>query len=180
MLVLVCAYRRRPAADRLVFSRHAGGHLCLRGGRAGCGASRQLAAAAGLGLFAAYVTNFFAGKYGWYRLLLAFGLREPLENAQRRLTKIRPERDLHHLLAGQPCVLHLHRRRHPAVSLRALRGALVPRGGVLDQLLGDVDLLSRQGRAVACGLPHHPVRDPDLDRGAADLALEVRNRAAAE
>jgi membrane protein DedA with SNARE-associated domain len=34
----------------------------------------------------AYVTNFFAGKYGWYRLL-AFGLREALENAQRRLTR---------------------------------------------------------------------------------------------
>ncbi len=33
------------------------------------------------------MTNFFAGKYGWYRLLLAFGLREPLDNAQRRLTK---------------------------------------------------------------------------------------------
>jgi len=42
---------------------------------------------AGTGLFCAYVTNFFAGKYGWYRLLLAFGLREPLENAQRRLTR---------------------------------------------------------------------------------------------
>jgi membrane protein DedA with SNARE-associated domain len=38
-------------------------------------------------LLSAYVTNFFAGKYGWYRLLLAFGLRGPLENAQRRLTK---------------------------------------------------------------------------------------------
>lgn len=47
----------------------------------------QVAAVAALGLFAAYVTNFFAGKYGWYRLLLAFGLREPLDNAQRRLTK---------------------------------------------------------------------------------------------
>jgi membrane protein DedA with SNARE-associated domain len=46
-----------------------------------------LAATAGLGLFAAYLTNFFAGKYGWYRLLLAFGLREPLDNAQRRLTR---------------------------------------------------------------------------------------------
>lgn len=46
-----------------------------------------VAAIAGSGLFGAYVTNFFAGKYGWYRLLLAFGLREPLENAQRRLTK---------------------------------------------------------------------------------------------
>ena len=47
----------------------------------------QVAAVAGTGLFSAYVTNFFAGKYGWYRLLLAFGLREPLANAQRRLTK---------------------------------------------------------------------------------------------
>jgi membrane protein DedA with SNARE-associated domain len=56
---------------------------------AGPDASRvaQVAAAAGLGLFAAYVTNFFIGKFGWYRLLLAFGLREPLDNAQRRLTK---------------------------------------------------------------------------------------------
>ena len=40
-LVLACAYHRRPAADRLVFSRHPGGHLRLRGGRAGCGASRR-------------------------------------------------------------------------------------------------------------------------------------------
>jgi membrane protein DedA with SNARE-associated domain len=47
----------------------------------------QVGAIAGTGLFGAYVTNFFAGKYGWYRVLLAFGLREPLENAQRRLTK---------------------------------------------------------------------------------------------
>jgi membrane protein DedA with SNARE-associated domain len=46
-----------------------------------------VAALAGTGLLSAYVTNFFAGKYGWYRLLLAFGLREPLDNAQRRLTK---------------------------------------------------------------------------------------------
>jgi membrane protein DedA with SNARE-associated domain len=47
----------------------------------------QVAATAGFGLFCAYVTNFFAGKYGWYQMLLAFGLREPLEKAQRRLTK---------------------------------------------------------------------------------------------
>jgi len=46
-----------------------------------------IAALAGSGLLCAHVTNFFAGKYGWYRLLLAFGLREPLENAQRRLSK---------------------------------------------------------------------------------------------
>src|SRR2546423_12932733 len=50
----------------------------------------QVAAVAGTGLFSAYVTNFFAGKYGWYRLLLAFGLREPPANAQRRLTKYGP------------------------------------------------------------------------------------------
>jgi membrane protein DedA with SNARE-associated domain len=47
----------------------------------------QIAALAGSGLAAAYVTNFFIGKYGWYRVLLAFGLREPLENAKARLTK---------------------------------------------------------------------------------------------
>ena len=46
-----------------------------------------VAATAGAGLLAAYVTNFFAGKYGWYRLLLAFGLREPLDKAQRRLSR---------------------------------------------------------------------------------------------
>ena len=40
-----------------------------------------------VGLFVAYIINFFVGKYGWYRLLLAFGLKEPLGNAQRRLTK---------------------------------------------------------------------------------------------
>src|SRR3954471_18902106 len=46
-----------------------------------------VAAIAGAGLVSAYVTNFVAGKYGWYRLLLAFGLRAPLENAKRRLIK---------------------------------------------------------------------------------------------
>ena len=47
----------------------------------------ETAAIAALGLYGGQVTNFFAGKYGWYRVLLAFGLREPLENAKRRLTK---------------------------------------------------------------------------------------------
>jgi membrane protein DedA with SNARE-associated domain len=49
-----------------------------------------VAALAGSGLFAAYVTNFLAGKYGWYRLLLGFGLREPLEKAQARLIRYGP------------------------------------------------------------------------------------------
>jgi membrane-associated protein len=47
----------------------------------------QVGTLAATGLFAAYLVNFFVGQYGWYRLFLAFGLREPLENAQRRLTK---------------------------------------------------------------------------------------------
>jgi membrane protein DedA with SNARE-associated domain len=47
----------------------------------------ETAAIGGLGLLPRPVTNFFAGKYGWYRLLLAFGLREPSENAKRRLIK---------------------------------------------------------------------------------------------
>lgn len=40
-----------------------------------------------LGLFISYLINFWLGKYGWYRLLLAFGLKEPLARAQQRLTK---------------------------------------------------------------------------------------------
>jgi membrane protein DedA with SNARE-associated domain len=47
----------------------------------------ETAALAAVGLYCGQVANFFAGKYGWYRLLLAFGLREPLDNAQKRLTK---------------------------------------------------------------------------------------------
>lgn len=47
----------------------------------------EVAVVAGFGLYCGQVTNFHAGKYGWYRLLLAFGLREPLERAKRRLTK---------------------------------------------------------------------------------------------
>jgi len=40
-----------------------------------------------VGLFIAYCINYVLGKYGWYRLLLAFGLRKPLDEAQSRLTK---------------------------------------------------------------------------------------------
>lgn len=46
-----------------------------------------VAALAAAGLLAAYVVNFVIGRYGWYRLLIAFGLREPLANAQRRLVR---------------------------------------------------------------------------------------------
>ena len=40
-----------------------------------------------VGLFFAYIINFLLGKYGWYRLLLRFGLREALEDAKARVTK---------------------------------------------------------------------------------------------
>ena len=40
-----------------------------------------------LGLYSGYVTNFFIGKYGWYRLLLALGIRKQLAEAQRKLSK---------------------------------------------------------------------------------------------
>ena len=139
-LVIICRDSSRPARTR----------RALVAARGDCGS---------LGLFAAYVTNFFAGKFGWYRLLLAFGLREPLENAQRRLTRYGLERDLHDLLAGQSCVVHLDRGRHPAVSRRALRSRFrSSREAFWITLLGDADLLPRQRRALACGLPHDPVR----------------------
>jgi membrane protein DedA with SNARE-associated domain len=38
----------------------------------------------------AYSINFALGKYGWYRLLLAFGLSTPLHSAQARLSKHGP------------------------------------------------------------------------------------------
>lgn len=50
----------------------------------------KVAAAVGvitMGLFFAYVINFLLGKYGWYRLLLKFGLREALGDVRARVTK---------------------------------------------------------------------------------------------
>jgi len=35
----------------------------------------------------AYYVNYLIGKYGWFKLFLRFKLQEPLEKAQRRLTK---------------------------------------------------------------------------------------------
>lgn len=46
-----------------------------------------LAAAAASGLSVAYVFNYALGRFGWYRLLLAFGLKEPLERARQRLER---------------------------------------------------------------------------------------------
>jgi len=87
VIVLICAYVEGllligwyfPGALVVIFALIVAGQDVAR--------VAQVAALAGSGLCAAYVTNFFIGKYGWYRLLLAFGLREPLERAQQRLTK---------------------------------------------------------------------------------------------
>ncbi len=40
-----------------------------------------------VGLYAAYIINFFLGKYGWYKLLLKFGLRDALDDAKERVHK---------------------------------------------------------------------------------------------
>jgi membrane protein DedA with SNARE-associated domain len=87
VIVLVCAYLEGllligwyfPGTLVIIFALILAGQDVVR--------VAQVAVLAGAGLFAAYVTNFFAGKYGWYRLLLAFGLRAPLEDAQRRLAR---------------------------------------------------------------------------------------------
>jgi membrane protein DedA with SNARE-associated domain len=45
----------------------------------------QLAAAAATGLSLSYAANYALGRFGWYRLLLAAGLKEPLERARLKL-----------------------------------------------------------------------------------------------
>ena len=42
------------------------------------------------GLYVGYTINFLVGKYGWYRLLLKFGIRRQLEEAQANLLKNGP------------------------------------------------------------------------------------------
>lgn len=43
-----------------------------------------------IGLFVADLFDYALGKYGWYRLLLRFGLLGPMESAQLRLAKYGP------------------------------------------------------------------------------------------
>jgi membrane-associated protein len=40
-----------------------------------------------IGLLAAYIGNFFIGRYGWYRLFLKFGLRDALAKSEKRLAR---------------------------------------------------------------------------------------------
>ncbi len=50
----------------------------------------EVALATTAGFLISYTFNFYVGKHGWYRLLTAFGFREPLERAQGQLTKYGP------------------------------------------------------------------------------------------
>lgn len=47
----------------------------------------EVAGLAIIGIWTAYVVNFYVGRFGWYHVLIAFGLREPLENAKRKLER---------------------------------------------------------------------------------------------
>jgi len=40
-----------------------------------------------VGLLISYTINFMLGKYGWHKLLIAFGFKKSIKNAQKRLTK---------------------------------------------------------------------------------------------
>ncbi len=58
---------------------------------------------------------------------------------QAAADQVRPERDLHHLLAGQSRLVHFDRRRHPAISRAPLRRSGVARADALVRILGDAD-----------------------------------------
>lgn len=47
----------------------------------------KVVAVVSIAFFIAYNINYLIGKYGWYKLFLKFGLKKPLENAEKRLNK---------------------------------------------------------------------------------------------
>lgn len=47
----------------------------------------QVAGFAIIGIWAAYVVNFYIGRFGWYHLFTAVGLRDSLESAKRKLDR---------------------------------------------------------------------------------------------
>jgi len=40
-----------------------------------------------LGLITAHIINYFLGRYGWYKLLVKFGLKSQIENAKEKIIK---------------------------------------------------------------------------------------------
>lgn len=43
-----------------------------------------------IGLFLAHILNYFLGRYGWYRILVKFGLKASIEQEQQKLLKRGP------------------------------------------------------------------------------------------
>ena len=43
-----------------------------------------------IGLLVAHITNYFLGKYGWYKLLVKFGMKEAVEQSKIKLEKRGP------------------------------------------------------------------------------------------
>jgi membrane protein DedA with SNARE-associated domain len=50
----------------------------------------QVVAVVTAGLFVAHIINYVLGKYGWYRLLVRFGMKGAVEQARERLVKRGP------------------------------------------------------------------------------------------
>ncbi len=47
----------------------------------------EVVAIVSLAFFISYTLNYWVGKYGWYKLLVKFGLKKSLEDAQGKITK---------------------------------------------------------------------------------------------
>ena len=92
-----------------------------------------------IGLSLAYSVNYVAGKYGWYRLLVAFGLREGLERAKTRLTKYGLsaifatywQMNLASLTSTAAGILHVSAGRFLAVSVVACTAWIAFWGGMI-------------------------------------------------
>ena len=97
-----------------------------------------------VGLYTSYVVNFFLGKYGWYRLLLLFGVRRQLEDAQEKLIRFGARAivmtywhpTLASLTATAAGVLHYPPKVFLSYSLGALAGWNIF-WGVLVYVLGE-------------------------------------------
>lgn len=92
-----------------------------------------------IGLSLAYSVNYVAGKYGWYRLLVAFGLGEGLERAKTRLTKYGLsavfttywQMNLASLTSTAAGILHVPAGRFLAVSIAACAAWIAFWGGMI-------------------------------------------------
>ncbi|HEY7460013.1 MAG TPA: hypothetical protein VH765_14810 [Xanthobacteraceae bacterium] len=99
----------------------------------------QVLTATVIGLSFAYFVNFLLGKYGWYRLLVAFGLHEGLERAKARLTKYGLSAilttywqiNLASLTSTAAGILHFPVTRFLVISIAACTGWIAFWGGMI-------------------------------------------------